>query len=44
VRARDFSMDVVLERVERHGDLFAPVLDDARPLGAAAKKLARLVP
>ena len=44
VRPRDFRMDVVLERVERDGDLFAPVLEDARPLGAAAKKLARLVP
>jgi hypothetical protein len=37
-------MEVVLERVERHGDLVAPVLEDARPLGAAARELARLVP
>jgi hypothetical protein len=37
-------MEVVLGRVERDGDLYRPVLDDARPLGAAAKKLARLVP
>ena len=44
VRPRDFSMGVVLERVERDGDLYAPVLEDARPLGAAARKLARLVP
>jgi bifunctional non-homologous end joining protein LigD len=44
VRPRDFSMEVVLERVERDGDLYAPVLEDARPLGAAAKNLARLVP
>jgi bifunctional non-homologous end joining protein LigD len=44
VRPRDFSMDVVLERVARDGDLYAPVLEDARPLGAAARKLARLVP
>ena len=43
VRPRDFSMRVVLDRVERHGDLFAPVLEDARPLGAAARKLGRLV-
>jgi bifunctional non-homologous end joining protein LigD len=43
VRPRDFTMDVVLTRVERHGDLFAPVLEDARPLGAAARRLARLV-
>jgi hypothetical protein len=35
-------MAVALERVERHGDLYAPVLEDPRPLGAAAKKLARL--
>jgi hypothetical protein len=37
-------MDAVLGRVERHGDLYAPVLEDPRPLGAAARKLARLVP
>src|SRR6059036_542411 len=43
VRPRDFTMEVVLERVERHGDLFAPVLEEPRPLGAAARKLARLV-
>ncbi|HKB93613.1 MAG TPA: non-homologous end-joining DNA ligase [Gaiellaceae bacterium] len=43
VRPRDFSMRVVLDRVERYGDLFAPVLEDARPLGAAARKLGRLV-
>jgi len=43
VRPRDFAMEVVLERVERHGDLFAPVLEDPRPLGAAARKLALLV-
>jgi bifunctional non-homologous end joining protein LigD len=42
VRPRDFTMAVALERVERQGDLFAPVLDEPRPLGAAAKKLARL--
>src|SRR5438270_1430986 len=44
VRPPDFGMNVVLERVARHGDLFAPVLEDARPLGAAARELARLVP
>jgi len=43
LRPRDFPMDVVLERVQRLGDLFAPVLEDPRPLGAAARKLARLV-
>ncbi len=42
VRPRDFTMDAVLERVERHGDLFVPVLEEPRPLGAAASKLARL--
>jgi bifunctional non-homologous end joining protein LigD len=42
VRPRDFSMAVVLERVAEHGDLFAPVLDEPRPLGAAAASLARL--
>jgi len=41
VRPRDFTMDVVLERVERLGDLYEPVLREPRPLGAAAKKLAR---
>lgn len=44
VRPRDFGMADVLARIERHGDLFAPVLEDARPLGAAARSLARLVP
>jgi hypothetical protein len=37
-------MAVVLERVARLGDLFEPVLADARPLGTAARRLARLVP
>jgi bifunctional non-homologous end joining protein LigD len=44
VRPRDFSMAVALERVQAHGDLFAPVLQDPRPLGAAAKRLAALAP
>jgi bifunctional non-homologous end joining protein LigD len=43
VRPRDFGMEQALERIERHGDLFAPVLEDPRPLGAAAAKLERLV-
>ena len=42
VRPRDFTMDVSLDRVRAHGDLFAPVLEDPRPLGAAAKRLAGL--
>ena len=44
VRPRDFGMGVALDRVARYGDLYAPVLEDPRPLGAAARKLARLVP
>jgi bifunctional non-homologous end joining protein LigD len=43
VRPRDFTMEVVLERIERHGDLFAPVLEEPRPLAAAARRLARFV-
>ena len=42
VRPRDFTMDVALERVAEHGDLFAPVLEDPRPLAPAAKALATL--
>jgi bifunctional non-homologous end joining protein LigD len=42
VRPRDFSMAVALRRVEEHGDLFAPVLEDPRPLASAAKKLESL--
>ena len=42
VRPRDFTMQVALERIEQHGDLFAPVLEEPRPLAAAAKKLDRL--
>jgi bifunctional non-homologous end joining protein LigD len=43
VRPRDFGMAVALERLDRQGDLFAPVLDDPRPLAPALKKLQRLV-
>jgi bifunctional non-homologous end joining protein LigD len=42
VRPRQFTREVALERIERNGDLFAPVLEEPRPLGAAAKRLARL--
>jgi bifunctional non-homologous end joining protein LigD len=42
VRPRDFTMATVLERIERHGDLFAPVLSEARPLGRARRALDRL--
>jgi bifunctional non-homologous end joining protein LigD len=42
VRPRQFTMDVVLERVGRLGDLYAAVLEDKRPLGVAAKRLRSL--
>jgi bifunctional non-homologous end joining protein LigD len=42
VRPRQFTMAAVLERVERLGDLYAPVLEDKRPLGAAARRLRSL--
>ena len=35
----DFTMDVVLARVEREGDLFAPVLSGRQSLTAALKDL-----
>jgi bifunctional non-homologous end joining protein LigD len=42
VRPRDFTMEVALQRAKEHGDLFAPVLEDPRPLAAPAKALAKL--
>jgi bifunctional non-homologous end joining protein LigD len=42
VRPRDFTMEIVLQRVRSQGDLFSPVLAEPRPLAAAAKALARL--
>jgi bifunctional non-homologous end joining protein LigD len=36
---RDFTMDVVLARVERHGDLFEPVLHGKQSLTAALEEL-----
>jgi len=42
VRPRDFGMDVVLERIQQHGDLFARVLEQPRPLAPAAKALEAL--
>jgi bifunctional non-homologous end joining protein LigD len=39
VQPRDFTMAVALQRVQDHGDLFAPVLGDPRPLVPATKKL-----
>jgi bifunctional non-homologous end joining protein LigD len=44
LRPGDFPMPVALERLERHGDLYAAVLEEARPLGEASKRLARLDP
>ncbi len=35
IRPRDFSMAVALERVDRLGDLFEPVLHGAQGLGPA---------
>jgi bifunctional non-homologous end joining protein LigD len=39
VRPRDFGRREVLERIERHGDLFEPVLRGGQSLGAALKRL-----
>jgi hypothetical protein len=35
-------MEQALRRIEEHGDLYAPVLENPRPLAPAAKKLERL--
>ena len=39
VRPRDFPMQVALERVAEHGDLFEPVLHAEQALGPALKAL-----
>jgi bifunctional non-homologous end joining protein LigD len=39
VRPRDFSMEVALQRIAEHGDLFAPVLDGGQALGPALQAL-----
>jgi bifunctional non-homologous end joining protein LigD len=39
VTPRRFGMREALERVERHGDLFAPVLEGGQALGRALGKL-----
>jgi bifunctional non-homologous end joining protein LigD len=39
VRPQQFTMEVALRRVAEHGDLFARVLEDSRPLAPAAKRL-----
>jgi bifunctional non-homologous end joining protein LigD len=39
LRPRDFGRREALERVERHGDLFERVLEDAQTLGSALRQL-----
>jgi bifunctional non-homologous end joining protein LigD len=39
VRPRDFTMQVALERVAEHGDLFEPVLGGKQSLTASLKDL-----
>ena len=39
---RSFTMETVLRRVEREGDLFAPVLETPQPLAGAHRALAKL--
>jgi bifunctional non-homologous end joining protein LigD len=39
LRPRDFSMAVALERFERHGDLYEPVLRGGQSLGPALRRL-----
>jgi bifunctional non-homologous end joining protein LigD len=39
VRPRDFGMQTALARVQRHGDLFAPVLAGGQSLGPALRRL-----
>jgi len=42
VSPRDFDMAEALLRIERHGDLFRPVLDEPQALAPARRALARL--
>ena len=42
IEPQQFTMGVARERIAQHGDLFAAVLDEPRPLGAAAKRLAHM--
>jgi hypothetical protein len=39
VRPRDFGMREALERIEKHGDLFEPVLRGGQSLGSALRSL-----
>ena len=41
VTPRDFTMQVALERIERHGDLFEPTLRGGQSLGGAHRRLVR---
>src|SRR6266568_2642450 len=41
VRPRDFTMDVVLDRIDRRGDLFEPVLRGRQTLGSVLRELRR---
>jgi hypothetical protein len=36
---RDFTMEVVLGRIQRDGDLYAPVLKGRQSIGEALKKI-----
>jgi bifunctional non-homologous end joining protein LigD len=42
VRPTDFTMEIVLDRIDRLGDLYEAVLTEKRPLSAAARALAKL--
>jgi bifunctional non-homologous end joining protein LigD len=42
VSPRDFGIAEALRRIERHGDLFQPVLDEPQALAPARRALARL--
>ena len=39
MQPRDFSMQVALDRVAKHGDLFEPVLHGKQALGPALHEL-----
>jgi bifunctional non-homologous end joining protein LigD len=41
---RDFTMEVVLRRIEEHGDLFAPVLDGGQSLDEPMRTLEAILP
>ena len=42
MRPSDYTIEVVLDRLRRRGDLFEPVLHGGQALGPARKKLAGL--